>query len=386
MTTPDVVPWAATLGVEEEFLTVDPSTRLPISAAARVLRGAPTGAADAELKAELLQCQVEAATGVCRSLADVRAQVTQARRLLAVSAGLKGVGVLSVGFAPAMGDEPLAVTDGERYRAIARLYRGVLDDYAACGCHVHVGVPDRETAVAAVNHLRPWLGTLLALAGNSAFVRGRDTGFSSWRTVTQSRFPGFGAPPWCADAAAYDDALARQAEFGVTVDAQMTFWSARPSEHAPTVEVRVADASATVDETVLHAALVRALVVRARMDLAAGRVAEPFDGAVISAAMWNAARHGVNGPGVDVHRQREAPAAVLVANLLDHVDGALEELGDREEVHRLAARVLARGNGADRQRAAAASGGLDAVCDLGVLVAPEGAAPYRDSDVSFEGP
>ncbi|MEU8136230.1 carboxylate-amine ligase [Streptodolium elevatio] len=362
-----VVPWGATLGVEEEFLTVDPGTGMPVPAAAAVLGGVPAGAAAAELKPELLACQVEAATGVCRTLGDVRGQVTQARAALAASAHTQGVAVMSVGFAPVMADGPLPLTPGERYLAIERLYRGVVDDYAACGLHVHVGVADRETAVAVVNHLRPWLATLQVLTGNSAFCRGRDTGFASWRTVVQSRFPGFGAPPWCADAAAYDRAMGRQAAFGTTVDPQMTFWSARPSEHAPTVEVRAADAVPTADEAVLHAALVRALVVRARMDLDAGRQAAPVDDAVIAAAMWSAARHGLRGPAVDPARERQMPAAVMVHALLAHVRDALDEFGDRDEVHRLVSHILERGTGAERQRAAAASGGIAAVCELAGL-------------------
>jgi glutamate---cysteine ligase / carboxylate-amine ligase len=81
---------------------------------------------------------------------------------------------------------------------ITRTYAGIVADYQCCGCHVHVGVPGRETAVAVVNHLAPWLPTPLALSVNSAFEHGRDTGYGSWRMITQSRFPGFGIAPWFA--------------------------------------------------------------------------------------------------------------------------------------------------------------------------------------------
>lgn len=363
--------FGATLGVEEEFLTVAPGTWAPVPTVADLIAAIPPSAVAADVKPELLAAQVETATPVCGGLAEVRVQLAQARTSLAIAAAARGVAVVSAGFAFVTPDDaPLTLAAGERYREIGELYGGIVPDYAACGCHVHVGVPDRATAVAVTNHLRPWLATLLALSGNSPFARGRDTGYASWRAVTQGRFPGFGVPPWCADVGAYDRALERQAAFGTTVDPRMTFWSARPSEHAPTVEVRVADALATVDETVLQAGLVRALVVRARTDLAAGREAPNPDPEVCEAAMWSAARYGLSGPGVHPFLERRVPARQLLAELLDHIDDALDDLGDRIEVRRLVGKVLAAGTGAQRQRAAAVSGGIDAAAEL-VLLHPD---------------
>lgn len=369
-----------TLGVEEEFLTVAPGLWYPVPAVAAVTAAIPPGTSPAQFKSELLAAQVETATGVCADLAETREQLTSARVALAAAAAGHGVAVMSAGFALAAQDgRSLTVTDGERYREIEQLYRGVAADYPACGCHVHVGVPDRETAVAVVNHLRPWLPTLLALSGNSPFARGTDTGYASWRAILQHRFPGFGVPPWCADAAAYERELARRAEFGITVDARMTFWCARPSEHVPTVEVRVADALASVDETVLQAGLVRALVVRALADLAAGREAPRADAAACAAGMWSAARFGLGGPAVHPIEERRVPALALLEELLTHVDDALVELGDRDVVHGLLGGVFAEGIGAERQRAAAAVGGLRAAADVVLVRADAGGSPAADS-------
>lgn len=362
------VPWNATLGVEEEFLVTDPVRFEPVAAVPDILRTVSEDSVAADLKAELLASQVEAATGVCETLGALRTQLTQSRGVLATAAAEHGAVVLSTGFAPDSPDSAThAVSDGERYRTIGDLYQAVATDYSACGCHVHVGIGDRDTAIAVVNHLRPWLATLLALSGNSPFSGGRDTGYASWRAVTQCRFPGFGVPPWFADRAAYESALARRSDLGITVDARMTFWCARPSEHVPTVEVRVADALATVDETILQAGLVRALVVRAQMDLKAGREAPPGDPFVTEAGMWSAARYGLDGPGVDPVSESRVPATRLLDALLAHVDDALAETGDREEVLGLVDRVRTAGNGARRQRAVAAAGGVRAAADLVTL-------------------
>jgi carboxylate-amine ligase len=289
---------ALTMGVEEEFLLVDPVSGGSIDAAAKVLARAensPPAAPDAALHAELLGTQVEAATGICTTLHDLGTQLLAGRDRLAVAAKAEGLWLISSGLPPMPG-EPVAPSTGDRFAAISRAYAGIVADYQSCGCHVHVGVPDREVAVAVINHLAPWLPTLLALSVNSPFEHGRDTGYASWRMVTQSRFPGSGIAPWFASAAAYDEQVDRLVDLGVLADRQMSFWLVRPSARLPTVEFRVADAAATVTDALLQAALSRALVHTALRELEAGREGAPVDGQVAAAAVWTASRYGLS-PG-----------------------------------------------------------------------------------------
>jgi carboxylate-amine ligase len=243
-------------------------------------------------------------------------------------------------------------------------YGDVMEGYQACGCHVHVGVPDRETAVAVVNDLRPWLAVLLALSANSPFDQGRLTGYADRRMVQILRFPGAGVPPFAASAAEHDERVAALVEAGVLVDEAMTFWMARPSPRWPTVEVRVADTAATADEAVLHAALVRGLVRTALSDLADGREAPRVDDAVCAAALWSAARHGMNGPVLDPFARRAVPAWRLLDDLLARIRPALADLGDLDTVVALTEGLRRAGTGADRQRRAADRGDARALVDM----------------------
>jgi glutamate---cysteine ligase / carboxylate-amine ligase len=352
-----------TMGVEEEFLLVAPDSGLPLARAAAVLdraSGMAGGAPDAGLHAELLGTQVEAATGRCVSLADLRAQLLDGRNRLAAAAREEGVLLVSAGLPVLAGESP-AMSPGERFIRIARTYAGVVADYQACGCHVHVGVPDRDTAVAVVNHLRPWLPTLLALSVNSPFERGRDTGYASWRTVVQQRFPGGGVPPYHSSAKEYDRQVDRLVDCGVLVDERMTFWMARPSAHLPTVELRAADAAGTVGDAVLQAALSRALVRTALAELAAGREAPELDDQILAAGVWSAARYGIGGRGVHPVAERPVPATDLLNELLDWLTPALESTGDLATVHKGISTVLTTGTGADHQRRAAQDGPLAVV-------------------------
>ncbi|WP_309237619.1 YbdK family carboxylate-amine ligase [Actinomadura sp. BRA 177] len=249
-------------GVEEEFLLVDAVSGECVPDCERVLAAAgphPWAASGGSFQVELLASQVEAATGVCRDLPGLAAQLRVGRARLAAAAREGGALLVASG-TPVLDGRPPPPARGDRFAAIMAAYGDVVEDYQACGCHVHVGVPGRDTAVAVVNHLRPWLPVLLALSANSPFDHGRPTGYASRRAVAMARFPGAGVPPWSASAAEWDARVAALVEAGVLVDEAMTFWLARPSPRWPTVEVRAADTAATADEAVLQAALVLSLI------------------------------------------------------------------------------------------------------------------------------
>jgi carboxylate-amine ligase len=346
-----------TVGVEEEFLLVDPSTGAPVERAAAVLAEAvsrPPAAPDAAVHAELLTSQVEAATGVCGPLAELRRQLHAGRAQLAAAAAAHGALLISSGTPVLAGPRPPAPTPGARFERISQLYQGIVADYQACGCHVHVEVPDREHAVAVVDHLAPWLPMLLALSVNSPYQRGVDTGYASWRMVLQSRFPGSGIAPWFGSAAAYDEQVARLVDCGVLADAHMSFWLARPSGRFPTVEFRVADAAGTAAGAVLQAALSRALVQVALHELAAGREAAPVDRQLAAAAIWTAARYGPSGSGVDLRTNRAVPVGWLLDELITAVTPALEDSGDLATVRHLVTGLP----GAEWQRRAGCDGPL----------------------------
>jgi carboxylate-amine ligase len=357
-----------TVGVEEEFLFVDAGSRRPVPKAAAVLARLDADATG--IKPELYESQVEAVTPVLTSLVDVARALVANRASLARAAGEEGVAAVGVGTPVLAGPLPELSGGDDRYRLVARTYRGTFADYEACGCHVHVGVPGGDLAVAVVDHLRPWLPTLLALSANSPVHHGLDTGYASWRTIDQARFPGGGIPPRFGDFAGYVRCLDQLVDCGVLIDERMTFWAARPSPRYPTVEVRVADVAASPDGALLQAALVRGLVRAALDDLGHGREAPAADGQIAAGALWSAARYGIHGHGIDMTGGRRVPARTLLAALLRRVRPALEDTGDVLVVDALLPPVLA--GGAARQRATAAAGGLTAVVDelAGLLTEP----------------
>ncbi|MEV6909114.1 glutamate--cysteine ligase [Amycolatopsis sp. NPDC051071] len=348
------------IGVEEEFLLVDPRTGVSCPRAEAVITRhhaccrLPDGSA---VHRELRPTQIEAATGVCETADELYRHLIAGRRTLAEAAAQEDCAIIASG-TPLRASPDRHYETGDRFGEVDELYAGVVKAYEACGCHVHVGVPDREVAVAVVNHLSPWLPTLLSLSGNSPFHQGQDTGYDSWRMVEQSRFPGSGLPPYFTDGAEYDRQVDRLVDCGVLVDERQTFWLARPSSRWPTVEVRAADTASTVDEAVLQALLTRALVRTALAALDRGVEAEPLDPQIAAAAVWSASRHGLSGPAVDPVAGKTIPATDRAASLLAHTGPALEETGDLALVRPLFERLENEGTGAERQRRAAVDGDI----------------------------
>jgi glutamate---cysteine ligase / carboxylate-amine ligase len=339
-----------TVGVEEEFLLVDPVTGEPVARNAAVARHA--SARGVELQLELTSCQVETTTDVADTSEGLRTELARLRRIAAESAEADGAGLLAAGLPPTVPHE-FPITDTPRYRDIAERFGMIAREQGICGCHVHVAVPDRDAAIRVGNRLRPWLPLLLALTANSAIYRNADTGYASWRSILWQRWPSAGPPPHFESADEYDAAVRMLLDAGAMRDDGMVYWDVRPSADFPTIEVRVADVPATVAETVLLATLIRAAVMTALDAERRGESVAPLAPHALRAAYWKSARDGLDGAAIDLTESHApAPALDLLRRLVEHVQPALEALGDDDMVRAEITHIAEHGNGAMRQRKA----------------------------------
>ncbi|MFG1702343.1 glutamate--cysteine ligase [Nonomuraea sp. M3C6] len=341
------------IGIEEEYLVVDPRTRHVAPRAAEVLAAA-TDVLD--VVQEITRFQVEARTPPSADLSELGSQLRTARKEVAGAARSCGLAVVASGI-PVLGDvvsPPL--TDDARYEQGRVLYRALQDEISICALHVHVDVPDEEHAVYVGNHLRPWLPTLIALAANSPFFVGRDTGYASWRVISWGRWPVSGAPPYFPSFGDYELALRALTESGALLDPKTVYWDTRPSPRLPTVEIRVADVPLDVSDSLTLIGLIRALVVTALAAVRRGDRGLPVPSEVLRAAYWRAARDGLLGDSLDLRHGTLVPAPVMARRLLEHVRPALAEAGDLTFIQEGLDRLLDKGSGAMRQRRVHARG------------------------------
>ncbi|MDQ6726443.1 MAG: carboxylate-amine ligase [Actinomycetota bacterium] len=343
-----------TLGVEEEFQVVDRASGDLVPRADRLLPAARAALGEA-VELELNLCQIEVGTSVCTTLDQVRSELSGLRRGLASAAEDVGAGVIAVGTHPfGLWQDQQVDLRRERYRRMEEAYRIVARQQVICGCHVHVGIADRDLAIETMNRTRPWLPVLLALSANSPFWQDSDTGYASYRLQVWQRWPTSGMPPQLPSAAAYDDLVARLQSVEAIEDPTFLYWYVRPSGRYPTLEFRACDVCMRVEDAVTLAGLIRALAWTSMKEATEGRPSLSPPVEVLDAAMWRAARYGLDGTLVTPSADRVAPAAGVVAQLLDHVAEGLDEHGDAEQVRNGVGDILRRGNGATRQRAALA--------------------------------
>lgn len=347
-------------GAEEELLLVDPVSGVPRGVAGRV-----RDEADDELDGELRSEQVETASAPHRDAGALAADLQRHRGVAhkaACDTGVEVVGLATSPIAPDDGSEAGPVPGG-RYGRIADRFGSVATAQLTNGQHVHVEVASPEEGVGVLDRIGPWLPVLRALAANSPFWRGEDTGYASYRSVVWSRWPSAGPTRVFGSLAAYDAAVEAMLATDTVLDDAMVYFDARLSRELGTVEVRVADVGLEVDDAVLVAVLSRALVTTAARAHRRGDDVPDPPVEALRLAHWRAARWGLAGELVHPRTGRPAPAGEVLDALRAHVAEALADAGDTERASDGLARLLADGTGADRQRAAAraADGDLAAV-------------------------
>jgi YbdK family carboxylate-amine ligase len=338
-----------TFGVEEEFHLVDPVT-LELTPSPELAGAALRMEVDSRLHAEITTTQLETATGICTTLSELRAELVATRSTAAAAAARDGVTVLPASTHPFGTWQQQALTPAARYEEMVERWAGLAVEQDICGCHVHVGIPDLETAVGVMDRVRPYLAVLLAMTGSSPFHAAADTGYESYRTLVWGRWPTTGAPEYLGGAERFAEVVAGLVASGVIADSSHLYWDVRPSYHLPTLEFRLADVCTDVEDAVLHAALVRSLVRVLAARAERGQACPQPRPELLRAARWRAARHGIGGELFDPVLGAPVAARLAVLQLLTELEEDLRDHDEWAEVSELVARLFSRGTSAERQR------------------------------------
>jgi glutamate---cysteine ligase / carboxylate-amine ligase len=365
-----------TLGVEEEYQIIAPETRGLSPVGEAVLRRARRALSEEQVAPELRASQIEAMTPVCRTLSEVRAELSRLRRRVIEAAEGEGARIAAASTHPFSHWQEQPITAGERYRKIVEREQQLAREQVVFGFHVHVGLEDAEEALQVMNRARLWLAPLLALSANSPFWLGEDTGYASYRAQVWGSLPTAGPPGHFASLGEHDALVRALVATGGAMETNQVYWDIRRPVKLATVEIRVADVCSRIDEAVMLAGLGRALV---RTCHERARRGEPYPlprYELLRGAHWVASRHGLDADLVDVEAERSVPAREAIEKLLAFVRPALEEHGDWEEVSSLVRETLDEGNGARRQRMAyERAGWLEEVVDILIEETARGLAP-----------
>ena len=345
-----------TLGVEEEMLLVDIRNGRPRSVSGQLLIRAshqPPEVAGVgvhgAVEGEFQQQQIETHTAPAADLDALRGEVRRWRSEAVSAARSTGSSVAALATSP-LPVTPIAVKS-TRYAWLEDRYRIIARDHLTCGCHVHVSVNSDEEGVGVLDRIRVWLPTLLAISANSPFWNGLDTGFASFRSQLQAKWPSWGPTDVFGSADAYHRLVREMVLSSVILDEGMVYFDARLSEHYPTVEIRAADVCFSVEEAIVVAALCRGLVETAADEWRRGIPPPAVPTQMLRLATWQASREGVEGQLIDWRSGLPKACWQVVKDLLEHVGAALESAGDLPVVEAGLQRLREEGNGAVRQRA-----------------------------------
>jgi carboxylate-amine ligase len=349
------------LGIEEELFLVDRHAHAILRCTDDLLARHGRHRHGGVITGEMCDGVIALVTPFC---ATADAAVAILRDLRRAVRSYDAAALLGAGVHPAAPFGDVCHRGGRHYAAVDADVRGVLRQSACCGLHVHVGMPDAETAIIAYNGMRKWVPLLLALAANSPFWHGRDSGLASSRTVRCHSVPRTGLPRAFRDWADYRDTMRELIHVGDLDGVGSLWWDVRPHPTLGTLEVRVLDAQASLEDVRGLVALVHCLTYHEAITADARHASKEL----LDEASFHAVRDGLDARlsigGPVQHVQALARRAVDLAAGYAHTLDCTESLAALE-------RLLASGNGADRQRRAFARGGIPAV--LAGLVEETGA-------------
>ena len=334
---------ALCVGLEEELLLVHGETLQLAHVADELL--ARVELPRNRIDHEAFLAEVEIRSEPVTSVGEAIAQLAEGRAAAVTAGGERGTTIMSAGLHPDAELFDVELVQSERYRRVEDQMRGLIKRTPECALHVHVGVPDPDAAVAAMNGLRELLPLLHGLGANSPFWFGGDSGMASSRAAVIRAYPGRGIPPVLRSWDEYLAALDGVRAGGGPTDHTMVWWDARPQPRLGTVELREVDAQTDLESAAAITALARAIVRRAVED-------PPVEPAPEQALHWSSFRAARDGLDAEIYHEggprplREVAESVLAQ--LDALDPEIEGIG----------RIVREGNGADRQRAAHASGGM----------------------------
>ena len=351
-----------TLGVEEELLLVEAGTHRLAPDSERLLPRVRVPADGGRARHEVYAAEVELNSPICRDAGDAAAALGRLRAAVRAAGGTPmGAGIHPDG---RFGDAPLVRT--ERYRRVGESMRGLVGRTPECALHVHVGMPDPETAIRSYNGMREHLPLLLALAANSPFWHGLDSGLASARGTLVRGFPRVGVPAALRDWAEWEATVEATTAAGELEDYTYLWWDVRPHPNLGTLEVRGMDSQSSLDAVAGLAALVHGLAARAAE---APPGSQPPREAIAESA-FRSSRDGL--AATLFHEGAMRPVSEVARAALGAAGPYARELGSDAALEGIE-RLLRHGRGADRQRAAFAAGGMPAT--LALLVDETAAAP-----------
>lgn len=336
-----------TIGIEEEYQVINPTTRELISHEQKIIEMAEIYMQD-QVKAEMHQAVVEVGTTICKDVSEGYEQIKYLRKNVSEIANSLGYKIAAAGTHPFSAWQTQMITPHPRYDEIITELQDTARSNLIFGLHVHVGIEDRHMALHVANSLRYFLPHIFALSTNSPFWEGRNTGFKSFRTKVFDKFPRTGIPDYFDSLSEYDNYINLLIKTRCIDNAKKIWWDLRCHPFFSTLEIRICDVPMTAKETIAITALIQALVAKLYKLRTANMNWIVYKRPMINENKWRASRFGLDGKLIDFGKEEEVPTRDLIHEMLNFVDDVVDDLGCRWALEYIP-EMMEKGTGADRQ-------------------------------------
>ena len=338
-----------TLGVEEEFFLVDPLSRdMLADPDPRIFGHCRAHAGAHKVVPEMLRSQIETNTRVCESVPDLREAMRETRRLVVDAAASRGAAAIASSTHPFAVWQAQLTTPRKRYEDFEMTYQEAVRRFLVGGMHVHAGFGDADARIRVMTALRRYLPILLALSTSSPFNQGSNTGYKSYRQCLIGAMPRTSLPGPLYSTNDYEALLDNYRRMHFISDGSELWWDIRPSQHYPTVELRICDLCTLLDDALCIVALYACLIRMLLKQYHAGELPDEPLTEIIAENRWLAQRYGVLAFLGNLTDGGRSDIADLVGDLVESLSGDARALNCEAEL-RHALTIVANGSGADRQ-------------------------------------
>ncbi|WP_158747936.1 carboxylate-amine ligase [Acidobacterium sp. S8] len=337
-----------TIGIEEEYQTVDPVTRdLRSHIATEMLAKGKRRLAE-RVKAEMHQSVVEVGTMICKTVKEAREDLFDLRRQMIGLAREHNLLLVAGATHPFADWRAQEIYPDARYMRVVEDLQYVARANLIFGLHVHVGIEDREAAIRLMNSMRYFLPHILALSTNSPFWRGMKTGLKSYRAKVFDKFPRTNIPDTFSSYAEFEGFVNLLIKTNCLDNAKKIWWDVRPHPFFNTIEVRICDLPMRAEETLAIAALIQATAAKLHQLHSHNQDYRQYSRALVMENKWRAVRYGLDGKLIDFGKEMEVDERALILEYLDFIADVVDELDSHQDIAYIR-KILEMGTGADRQ-------------------------------------
>ncbi len=336
-----------TVGVEEEYMVLDPHTGELKSHEQKIVEEGHKILKE-KVKAEMHQAVVEVGTDICADADEAFIDVSNLRKTISGIADDLGFWIGASGTHPFSHWQSQLITEHVRYNELVNELQEAARSNLIFGLHVHVGMETRQMAIHIANSARYFLPHIFALSTNSPFWEGRTTGYKSFRTKVFDKFPRTGIPDCYDSIEDYDNYIKLLVKTNCIDNGKKIWWDIRVHPFFNTVEFRICDIPLTVKETIAITGLFQAICAKLYKLRSQNLNFMMYSRALLNENKWRASRYGIDGSMIDFGKETEVNTRVLIYELLNFVDDVIPHLGSQHAISHVH-KILEEGTGADQQ-------------------------------------